>query len=117
MKNNILIEHLANADLSFLKVVKDEVIEVKNKIDIEHFTKTINIKQDENWNKDIEVLEVFFNGIATNKQPIRFNKCTVINDVSLFIDSHFTIIKANTGNSTFLPYLHRLQELKQQLTN
>jgi hypothetical protein len=39
-----------------------------------------------------------------------------IMDISLFIDSHLSTIKANKGKRTFLPYLNRLQELKQVLT-
>lgn len=125
MKNNILIEHLANADLSFLKVVKDEVIEQKDRYELKvvkaMFEETncySNTKKEiADWSKDIEVLEDYFNGITTDKQPIRLNKCTVINDVSLFVDSHLATVKANNGNSTFLPYLDRLQILKQQLTN
>lgn len=124
MKNNILIEHLANADLSFLKVVKDEVIEQKTtnelKVVKEMFEKTNcfydSKKEIADWSKDIEVLEDYFNGIATDKQPIRLNKCTVINDVSLFVDSHLVTVRASNGKATFLPYLNRLQELKLVLT-
>lgn len=124
MKSNILIEHLANADLSFLKVVKDEVIEQKTtnelkvvKAMFENTNCYSNTKKGiADWSKDIEVLEDYFNGIAIEKQPIRLNKCTVINDVSLFIDSHLTTVKASNGKATFLPYLNRLQELKLVLT-
>jgi len=37
-------------------------------------------------------------------------------DCPLFIDTHLATVKANNGNETFLPYLNRLQELKQVLT-
>lgn len=121
MKSNILIEHLANADLSFLKVVKDEVIEEKNRNELKVVKAMVentncfhNAKKEiADWSKDIEVLEDYFKAITTDKQPIRLNKCTVINDVSLFIDTHLITVKANNGKATFLPYLHRLQELKQ----
>jgi len=36
-------------------------------------------------------------------------------DLSKFIHSHIATVKANNGNRTFLPYLNRLQDLKQFL--
>lgn len=70
----------------------------------------------ESWEQDITELENYFAGIALPTQPVKLNKCSTIKDCSLFIESHFATVKANNGKRTFLPYLNRLQELKQVLT-
>ena len=70
----------------------------------------------ESWEQDITELENYFAGIALPTQPVKLNKCSTITNCSLFIESHFATVKANNGKRTFLPYLNRLQELKQVLT-
>ena len=70
----------------------------------------------ENWEQDIIELENFFTGRTIPTQPVKLNKCSTITDYSLFIESHFATVKANNGKQTYLPYLNRLQELKQVLT-
>jgi hypothetical protein len=69
----------------------------------------------ENWEQDIAELENYFAGITLPTQPIKLNRCSIITNCSLFIESHFTTVKANNGKRTFLPYLDRLQELKQAI--
>lgn len=73
-------------------------------------------EQPENWSKDISALEAYFNEIEALKQPIKLNSFSEITDASKFIESHLSIIKSNNGKRAFLPYLNRLQELKQILT-
>ena len=73
-------------------------------------------EQPQNWNIEIAELETYFAKIEPPTQPIKLNQCSTITDYSLFIESHFAIVKANNGKETFLPYLNRLQELKQILT-
>ena len=73
-------------------------------------------EQPQNWGNDIAELENYFTGIELPTQPVKLNKSSTIKDCSLFIDSHLTTVKRNNGNRTFLPYLNRLQELKQVLT-
>ena len=73
-------------------------------------------KQPQNWSNDIAELENYFASIELPTQPIKLNSYSIITDCSLFIESHFATVKANNGNRTFLPYLNRLQELKQVLT-
>ena len=70
----------------------------------------------ESWEQDITELENYFTGITLPTQPVKLNKCSTITNCSLFIESHFVTVKGNNGNRTFLPYLNRLQELKQVLT-
>lgn len=69
----------------------------------------------ESWSNDIEELEKHFARIVIPTQPVKLNQCSTITDCSLFIESHLTNVKANNGNKTYLPYLNRLQELKQVL--
>jgi len=78
--------------------------------------KTERIEQPENWSNDIAELENYFASIELPTQPVKLNGCSTIKDCSLFIESHFATVKANNGKRTFLPYLNRLQELKQVLT-
>ncbi len=70
----------------------------------------------ENWEQDITELENYFAGIAIPTQPVKLNKWSTITNCSLFIESHFASVKVNNGKRTFLPYLNRLQELKEVLT-
>ena len=70
----------------------------------------------ENWEQDITELENYFTNITLPTQPVKLNRCSTITNCSLFIESHFATVKANNGKRTFLPFLNRLQELKQVLT-
>lgn len=78
--------------------------------------KTERIEQPQNWSNDIAELENYFASIELPTQPVKLNRCSTITDCFLFIESHFATVKANNGKRTFLPYLNRLQELKQVLT-
>jgi len=78
--------------------------------------KTERIEQPQNWSNDIAELENYYASIKLPTQPVKLNRCSTITDCSLFIESHFATVKGNNGNRTFLPYLNRLQELKQILT-
>jgi len=91
-----------------------QAIDIKNKCE---FT-LIEQKQPSprNWDKHINELENFFTGITILTHPVQLKQAESIQDVTLFIESHFATVKANNGKRTFLPYLNRLQELKQYLT-
>jgi hypothetical protein len=69
----------------------------------------------ESLEQDIKELETYFSNIRLPAQPIKLNKCSTVIDCSLFIKSHFDMIYKHKGNQTFLPYLNRLEELKQVL--
>jgi hypothetical protein len=69
----------------------------------------------ENWQQSITELESYFEGAEIPTHSVNLNKCSIITNCSLFIESHFAAVKANNGNSTFLPYLNRLEQLKQVL--
>ena len=70
----------------------------------------------ESWEKDINELENYFASVELPTQPVKLNPYSTITNCSLFIESNFSTVKANNGKRTFLPYLNRLQELKQVLT-
>ena len=69
----------------------------------------------ESQERDITELENYFAGIELPTQPVKLNRYSTITDCPLFIESHFATVKANNGKRTCLPYLNRLQELKQEL--
>lgn len=64
----------------------------------------------ESWG--IADLETFFETATLTTVPVKLNNWSTITDVSKFIAGHLAIVKANNGNKTFLPYLERLNELK-----
>ncbi len=73
-------------------------------------------EQPQDWSPIISELESYFASIELPTQPVKLNPYSTITDCFLFIESHFATVKANNGKRTFLPYLKRLQELKQVLT-
>ena len=101
-QQNILFSHVT-------PLPKEEAFKTER---IEH---PIN-EQLQTWSNDIAELENYFTSIELPTQPVKLNRCSTITDCSLFIESHFATVKGNNGNRTFLPYLNRLQELKQVLT-
>jgi len=86
--------------------------------DIEALPKLDTNKKEQigNWDFDISELENYFKGITLPTRHVKLNPYSTITNVPLFIESHFATVKANNGKQTFLPYLNRLQELKQVLT-
>jgi hypothetical protein len=71
----------------------------------------------ETWMDEITELERFFETATIPAVPVKLNEFTTITNCSLFIRNHLATVKANNGNKTFLPYLHRLRQLKQKLTS
>jgi hypothetical protein len=69
----------------------------------------------ESWEQDIYELEIYFADKALPTQPIRDKNGFTIIDCANYIESHFATVKANSNKKTFLPYLNRLQELRQIL--
>lgn len=71
--------------------------------------------QPDNWEQDIIELEKYFAGITLPTQPVKLNKCGTIINCSRLIESHLATVKANIGNQTYLPFINRLQRIKQIL--
>ncbi len=69
------------------------------------------------WEQDIIELENYFANIELPAHSVKLNGCSTITNCSSFIESHLATVKANKGKQTFLPYLNRLQELKQIISN
>lgn len=71
--------------------------------------------QPQSWNNEITELEIYFANIELPTKPVKLNEYSTVTDCPLFMETHFAIVKRNNGNKTFLPYLNRLQQLKQTL--
>lgn len=67
------------------------------------------------WDAEILELESFFKIIPA--APIRLDPATLIKDPKLMIESSLSIIKAQNGNSRYLPDMERLQGLMKLLSN
>lgn len=72
-------------------------------------------KRFELWN--VEEIESYFKNIATKQQQVILDKCGTITDLNTFIQSHLATVKTNNGNPTYLPYLERLQQVKNLFSN
>jgi hypothetical protein len=68
------------------------------------------------WTECISELENFFSGKRYNYSRIKLTECEVITDTQKFVNSHLPIVRANNGNKTYLPYLNRLIQLKNELS-
>ncbi|MCS5623662.1 MAG: DUF6371 domain-containing protein [Candidatus Marinimicrobia bacterium] len=66
----------------------------------------------ERWN--ITEIEDYYQRTQLPLHPIRLGAHT-ITDVSLFVESHMSIVRRNSGNETYKPYLDRLVQLKKIL--
>jgi len=67
------------------------------------------------WKQDIIELEDFFTNIKLPTQSLKLNPWSEVFDVTLYIKSNLKYAKANIGKRAYLPYLHRLKELRQLL--
>ena len=114
-----LADYLVKYDYKEFAMPEPEAIEpppaVKPLIEVKQFEQPESPKP-ESWEQYITELENYFAGITIPNQPVKLNRFSTITDCSLFVESHFATVKANNGKRTFLPYLNRLQELKQVLT-
>jgi len=54
-------------------------------------------EQPKNWSKDIAELESYFANITLPTNPVKLNQCSTITDCSLFVESHFAMVKASNG--------------------
>ena len=98
--------HLANIDLSFLPVVRNDIEQLKDRIEVERRTP-------KDWDSEIQEIEKRLEDIEQPKDPIYLNSCAKVIDYSLFIDSHLAVVKSNNGKEKFRPYLQRLQNLAE----
>jgi len=136
-QGNDLADYLINIDWRKFREFTNNDLDVKqneSNLDTIKDNKTINLneaevstgfhdifetenvpKEEAKWDEDIKILEFFFKSITLKENKIKINQHSTILNVSTFIDSHLAIVKAQSGNTTFLPYLERLQNLKSIL--
>jgi len=62
-------------------------------------------------------LEDFFKNADIPDKEIQLDKCTRILNVDNFIKTHLRVLKAHSGNRTFLPHYERLIKLKEIIEN
>lgn len=94
----------------------------KSELETKHFLCAPSLLQQDyrpkpkvNWNNEIAELEKFFEAVDLPTSPTKLNNCSNIIDLPLFIESHLATVKAQNGQTIYLPYLERLQTLKQIL--
>jgi hypothetical protein len=81
---------------------------------VNYYSKPVK-QRPENWEQAIAELENYFAEIVLPNQPLKLNDFTTITSCTQFAENHLVVVKANSGKQSFLPYLQRLQELKQFL--
>lgn len=69
------------------------------------------------WCEEIAALESYFATAQIPAVPVKIDECSTITDVPRFVAGHLSLVKANAGNRIFLPYLERLQRLREILEN
>lgn len=74
-------------------------------------------EEKQKWDAEIKELEVFFENKALPEESVYLNDHTKIVDCKKFVTSHLETVKSNNGNKLHLPYLERLQKLKEILNN
>lgn len=72
--------------------------------------------KNETWEIEINDLEKCFAEINLPTDALKLNRCSTIIDLPRFIRIHLLTLRSNNGKHTYLPFLHRLQELKLLLT-
>jgi hypothetical protein len=63
------------------------------------------------WDQQIEELEQFFTS-AKLPDTIMLDKCSRITDIPLFVKSHLSILRAQNGNTRYIPYMNRLNRFR-----
>ncbi len=57
----------------------------------------------DDWTKEINVLETFFNTVELPAGPVKLGRVTTIRNIAGFIDSHLQIVKRNMVTALFIP--------------
>ena len=69
------------------------------------------------WIEEILELETFFKTTELDNLSIQISEGELIHDCSILVETHLAILKRNNGKRLCLPYLNRLQKLKETLMN
>ena len=59
----------------------------------------------------LEFIENYFENMDFTDDHLQLDQATVIIDIKRFYESHLTLLKANKGNKTVMPYYYRLLKL------
>lgn len=97
--------------LSIKPIAQDQLLPINDEVQISYDNTNVAL----NWTEQINELETYFTTTSLPENPIVLNNCSTINNAPHFVTAHLTFIKANNGNPTFLPYMNRLQQVKQKL--
>ena len=67
--------------------------------------------------KENEALQYFkwLEGRTCPNIKVKLKEGGIVTNVSKFIDSHLPIAKHNYRNKTFLPYVHRLDQVRKEI--
>lgn len=103
-----IADYLVRLDLAAFTQTKPEAVQTF--VEVEQFEQPVS------WEHEITELENYFASIDIPAEPVMLNSYTKISNCSLFIQSHTATVKANNGKRTMLPYLNRLQELKNAIS-
>jgi hypothetical protein len=122
-----LVRSSINEDKNnFLDVKAETIFFEKESSQSEHtrtFTNYFNSFVDErllanvNIQNEIFLLEKYFKNQKLEPGPVVLNESSTIENQPLFISTHIAALKANASNKTFMPYLHRLETLKNYYSN
>jgi hypothetical protein len=82
---------------------------------VNDWLKTMNFNAVTSFEDELGKLELFFSVKSLPSEPIELSPGQTIADCRKFVDSHIATLRANDGNSTFLPYMDRLQLLRSIL--
>jgi hypothetical protein len=66
-------------------------------------------------NEELKILKAFFDGIKRLPDTIELDAGTKIIDLSLFIESHLSILQTGNSMATQRPVLDRILQLKKIL--
>jgi hypothetical protein len=72
-------------------------------------------KETVNFEDEVLELEKFFSTATLPTEPVKLNSSETIGNVRFFVENHLVMLKAQSKNKAYLPYLHHLQELKNFL--
>jgi len=74
-------------------------------------------KSKQQWREKLDELKKFFSENTIPAGPIQLYPWVSLPEPKKFIESSFTLLEAQLGNETFLPYMLRLIDLMKFIQN
>jgi len=75
----------------------------------------LSLPKNEDWSKEIEELDSFFNKLQLPAEPIQLYPYLRITNILGFLSANLEVARAQNGNPTYRPYLNRVIELMNHL--